>query len=215
MSTRVQFEQKLRQGLCSIVGEDHVIDDIRKLEPHTHDSSPFPPVAACMTLRPSSAEEISSILKLANDSKFNVSVRGLGLSMTGRSSYDPVKTVVIDTTRLSNIHEIDEGNMVVRVGCGAVMGDIERELAKRRLYIHTVTVPLDYVTLGGVLSGVVGGELPPRRPVYGTGVNFILGLRVVLPQGNIMSTGAGGSNVCQKVDYEGIVCCIDYRHHLS
>ena len=201
MSARVQFDQQLRQELCSIVGEDYVIDDLRKLEPHTHDSSPFPPVAACITLRPSSAEEISNILRLANDRKFNVSVRGLGLSMTGRSSLDPVKTVVIDTTRLNNIHEIDEGNMLARVGCGAVMGNIERELAKRGLYIHTVTVPLDYVTVGGVLSGVVGGGLPPRRPVYGTGVNFVLGLRVVLPQGDIMSTGAGGSNVCQKVDY--------------
>lgn len=201
MSTLALLDQKLRHEFSSIVGEENVLDDAGRLGSYTKDSSPFPPVPACMALKPASAQEISEIMKLANDRGIKVSVRGLGLSMTGRDSLDPQRTITIDTTRLNKIREVDEGNMVVRVECGAVMGDIERELAKRGLYIHTVTVPLDYVTLGGVLSGVVGGGLPQRRPLYGTGVNFVLGLRVVLPDGSLLSTGAGGSNICQKIDY--------------
>ncbi len=197
----MQLDQEFRRELSSIVGNEYVIDDVERLGPYTHDNSPFPSVPPCAVVKPSSAEEISRILQAANARKNKVLVRGGGFSLTGLLPSEPERTVILDTTRLNRIHEIDEQDMVARVECGIILSDLEKELAKRGLYVHTVTVPINYVTLGGVLSGVVGGGLPPRRPVYGTGINFVLGLKVVLPTGPVLSTGAGGANVDQKIDY--------------
>lgn len=192
---------ELRRELSSALGEEYIFDDAKNLEAYTHDSSPFGPVPPCVVVKPSNAEEVSAVLRIANRHHNQVVVRGAGTSMTGRTSSDPENSIILETTRLNRICEIDEQNMTIRAECGAIMGDLERELQKKRMYLHTVTVPLNYVTVGGVLSGVVGGGLPPRRPVYGTGVNFVLGLNVVLPDGRILSTGAGGANVRQKSDY--------------
>lgn len=197
----LRTDKELRQELRSIVGEENVVDDVGSLGAYMHDNSPFPSVPPYTVAKPSSAEQVSNILRLVNRGRNQAIVRGGGMSLTGIIRSDPERTVVIDTTRLNKILEIDETNMVVRVECGTIMGDIERELEKKGMYVHTVTVPVNYVTVGGVLSGVVGGGLVPRRAVHGLGVNFVLGLKVVLPDGKILCTGAGGSNTYQKTDY--------------
>ncbi|MGI0091429.1 MAG: FAD-binding oxidoreductase, partial [Nitrososphaerales archaeon] len=194
-------QHPLRADLISIVGSENVIDDIEQLEErYTRDTSPFPATSPGIVVRPSSAREVSEVMKLANSHKVRVAIRGAGTSLTGLP-YADRQTIIVETRRLNRIVELDEVNMTVRAECGIIMGDLEKEATKRGFFVHTVTVPLHYVTLGGVLSGVVGGGLPPRRPAFGTGVNFLLGLKVVLPDGRILDTNAGGANIHQKSNY--------------
>jgi FAD/FMN-containing dehydrogenase len=68
-------------------------------------------------------------------------------------------------------------------------------VAERGYEVHTVAVPRAYTTLGGVLSGVCGGGFPADTAEVGGSGQFVLGLRVALPNGSVLDTNAGGSNV--------------------
>ncbi|MGH2638338.1 MAG: FAD-binding oxidoreductase, partial [Rhabdochlamydiaceae bacterium] len=144
----MRTSQEFRRELSSIVGEEYVVDDAGRLEAYTHDNTPFPSVPPCIAVKPSSIEEVSDILRLANSHRNQVLVRGGGFSLTGLVRSDPERTIILETTRLNRIREIDEANMVVQVECGIIMGDLEKALEKRGMYVHTVTVPVKYVTLG-------------------------------------------------------------------
>ena len=191
----------LHEELVSIVGEANVIDDQARLSAYAQDVSPFPPISPSIVVRPGNVEQVSEIMKLATRANNPVITRGGGISFTGFLDSSPGRSIILETRRMNHILEVDEENMTVTAECGALMSEVEDAVVKRGLYVHTVTVPVRYSTLGGVLSGVVGGGLPIRGAVAGTNANQLLGLRVVLADGRIVSTNAGGANTNARRDY--------------
>ncbi len=191
----------LYEELASIVGVANVMDDQATLSAYAQDVSPFPPISPSIVVRPGTIGEISEIMKLATKAKSPIITRGVGTSFTGFLDSSPGRSIILETRRMNRILEIDKENMTVTAECGALMSELEDAVMGRGLYVHTVTVPVRFSTLGGVLSGVVGGGLPVRGAVAGTDANQLLGLKVVLADGRIVSTNAGGSNVNAKRDY--------------
>lgn len=192
----------LHGDLVTIVGEGNVIDDPSTLSAYSESIwSPFPPISPGLIVRPGSTNEVAEVLKLANRSKNPIVTRGGGASLTGYPQTDPGRSIILETRRLNRVLEIDPANMVVHAECGMLMSELEEAVGSQGFFVHTVSVPVRYATLGGVLSGVVGGGLPPKGARDGTGQHFILGMKVVLPDGRIINTGAGGSNVNSKADF--------------
>lgn len=101
---------------------------------------------------------------------------------------------MLDTRRLNRII-VDEVDMTVTAQCGVILSDLQDAVGERGFECQTVAVPQRYTTLGDVLSGVVGGGLPREMPTRGGTGQFVLGLTVVLPDGTLVKTNAGGSNV--------------------
>jgi hypothetical protein len=192
----------LRKDIVSIVGEENIIEDRAALSgSYSKDASPFPSITPGIVVKPSSIEQISALMKLATAHRTLVIARGGGTSITGVSpNPHPETAIVLETRHLNRIIAIDDQNMTATVEGGIIMGDMEAQITKKGLFVHTVHVPLHFVTLGGVLSGVAGGGIPPKSCVYGNGMNFLLGLKVVLPDGRVLSTN-GGSNIYQKRDF--------------
>ena len=190
----------LHNELAAIVGGENVIEDRDTLvSGYTQDKSPFPTIVPGIVVRPGAVEEVGAVLKVANRTGTPVTARGGGFSLTGY--LQSAESIVIDSKRMNRVLEIDEVNLTVTAQCGIIMKDLHDACAERGYYVHTVGIPIAYTTLGGVLSGVQGGGYPVTMSVSGTDLNYLLGLKVVLPDGTILDTSAGGANIHRKTDF--------------
>jgi FAD/FMN-containing dehydrogenase len=186
----------LYNELVSIAGSKFVIDDDFALWSYSKDSSPIPGKIPGIIVRPGSIDEVSEILKLANVTKTPVIPRGGGASIFGVPPGIPGRSIVIDLTRLNKIINIDEENMTVTAECGITVAELGTNLNKKGYYANLVLMPYYSDTLGGLLSGVFGGGGSLRFMKTGTNWKYVVGLKVALPDGNIIQTGGGpGTNI--------------------
>ena len=134
---------------------------------------------------PGSAGEVSEILVLANENRFPVVPRGMGTGFSGGSV--PIRGgVVLVMTRLNRILKIDAENLIAIVEPGVVTGDFQKEVEKLGLFYPPDPASTSYCTLGGNVAECAGG---PRAVKYGVTKDYVLGLEVVLPTGEIIDTG--------------------------
>ncbi len=134
---------------------------------------------------PGSEEEISRILKLASKEKLIVVPRGTGSGMTGGAV--PVKGgLVLVTTRMNKIFDVDENNLIVRVQPGAIVADIHKTAEEKGLFYPPDPSSSSVCTIGGNIGECAGG---PRAVKYGVTRDYVLGLRAVLPSGEVIQTG--------------------------
>ena len=187
----------LHNELASIVGGENVLGE--DFSAYVQDKSPFPQITPGIVVRPGSIDETSAVMALANRTRTPVTARGGGFSLTG--FLQSGESIVLDTKRMNQVVEIDEINMTVTAECGIIMKELHDQCAARGFFVHTVAIPIAYTTLGGVLSGVVGGGFPITLPVTGTDLHFLLGLKVVLADGTVVDTNAGGANVNRAGDF--------------
>jgi glycolate oxidase len=173
------------QKLIEIVGEGNFTDKLEELVPYSYDASMnvHRPDAAVW---PESTEQVSEIVKFANEFKIPVVPRGAGTSLSG--GVIPIHGgIIIDLSKMNRILEISIENRYARVQPGVVCDDLNRELAK-----HGFTFPPDpasssVATIGGNVGTNAGGI---KGAKYGTTRDYVLGLQVVLPTGEIMRTGS-------------------------
>ncbi|MBI5588028.1 MAG: FAD-binding protein [Deltaproteobacteria bacterium] len=132
-----------------------------------------------------SAEEVSLILKMANSEGFPVVPRGAGSGFSGGSL--PVEGgVVISTERMKGIIEIDTENLTAVVEPGVVLWEFQQEVERKGLFYPPDPSSMRFSTLGGNIAECAGG---PRAIKYGVTRDYVLGLEVVLPTGEIINTG--------------------------
>ncbi len=181
--------------LGAAVGTDKLVADADDLATYGHDKGPFPGVTPALAVKAETTDDVAAVLRVASEHSAPVVVRGGGFALGGPPSSGGEIPIVLDTRALDRVIDIDEEGMTVTAECGILMADLEAAVAERGFEVHTVAVPRAYTTLGGVLSGVCGGGFPSDIASVGGSGQFVLGLRVVLPNGTILDTNAGGSNV--------------------
>jgi len=185
----------LQKALSRIVGKEHVHTDTAMRICYGYDATNrlHRPEAVVF---PSSAEEISRILRLANERGFPVIPRGAGSGFTGGAV--PVRGgVVLSTERMNRILEVDTADMVAVVEPGVVTGELQRVLEAQGLFYPPDPASMDYCTIGGNVAENAGGM---RALKYGVTREYVLGLEVVLPSGEILKTG--GRTVKNVVGYD-------------
>jgi len=178
------LESRIIRILQGIVGKDQVSTDRADLICHSYDATQqqFLPEAV---VYPASAEEISLIMKMANAEKIPVFPRGAGSGFTG-GSLPVAGGIVLVTRRLDKILRIDEENLVAEVEPGVVTEQFQQAVEKVGLFYPPDPASLKFSTLGGNVAECAGG---PRCVKYGVTKDYILGLEVVTPQGDIIRTG--------------------------
>ena len=135
---------------------------------------------------PETAEEVAAVLRLANVSGFPVVPRGAGSGLTGGAL--PVHGgVLLVMTRMDQILEIDEANLDAIVQPGVILEDFQKAVEEKGLFYPPDPNSLDTATLGGNVAENAGG---PRTIKYGVTRDYVLGLEVVLPTGEIIRTGS-------------------------
>jgi len=134
---------------------------------------------------PKNTEEIAAILKLADAENFPVVPRGAGSGMTGGSL--PVNGgAVLVMTRLNRILDIDKANLIAHAEPGVVTGHFHKAVESQGLFYPPDPASSEFSTLGGNMAECAGG---PRAVKYGVTRDYVLGLEVVLPGGDIIHTG--------------------------
>jgi glycolate oxidase len=155
-----------------------------------------------IVLHPASATEISRIMLLANEELIPVFPRGAGSGFTGGSL--PTKGgIVLSTERFDKILEIDEENLVATVEPGVVTEQFQQAVEKVGLFYPPDPASLKFSSLGGNVAECAGG---PRCVKYGVTKDYIIGLEVVTPTGDIINTGGQTMKGVVGYDLTKLLC---------
>ena len=133
-----------------------------------------------------SIEEVQKLVKYANMHDIPVVSRGAGTNMVG-GCLCVDGGIVLNFSKMNKILEVNPVNMTARVQAGAVLGDIKAEAEKYGLYFPPD--PSNYMvsTIGGAIAQSSGGALSFK---YGTTKDYILSLKVVTANGDLLTLGA-------------------------
>ncbi len=172
-------------ALSSIVGKDRLFIGEEDRIVYSYDGTPLHAVLPDAIVRPTTKEQISSILKLANKESFAVVPRGAGSGLSGGSI--PVKnSIVIDLSRWNSILEIDTENLTAWVEPGVITSQLHQAVEAIGLFYPPDPGSMNICTIGGNVAENSGGL---RGLKYGVTKNYVMGLEVVLPDGSIIQCG--------------------------
>ncbi|MFP4445410.1 MAG: FAD-binding oxidoreductase [Desulfosudaceae bacterium] len=170
--------------LRRIVGRDYCTREAADTVCYAYDAT----ARVCLpeaVVFPADTAQVAAILQLANQAKFPVIPRGSGSGMTG-GSLPVAGGVVLVTSRLNRILEIDPDNLLARVQPGVITGDFHAAVEARGLFYPPDPASAAFSSLGGNVAEGAGG---PRAVKYGVTRDYVMGLEVVLPTGGIIHTG--------------------------
>lgn len=176
--------------LRRIVGGENVLTKKEDLIPYSFDGTAAMQQMPGCVLFVQSTEQISEILKLANKTKTAIVTRGSGTGLSG-GSLPSTDCVVMCTVRMNRILEVDRANLTMMVEPGVTTVEVFDEAAKVGLFYPPDPGSMRISTIGGNVAENSGGL---RGLKYGITRNYVMGLEVVLPSGEIMTTG----NKCVK-----------------
>ncbi|MCX6008826.1 MAG: FAD-binding protein [Chloroflexi bacterium] len=133
---------------------------------------------------PSTTQQVSQIVKTGN--QYRKAIVPLGsCSKLQAGPCVSAADIILTTKNLNQIVDLDTGNSTVGVQVGMVISELQKELAKHRLFL-----PLDPITENSTIGGVLAAnDNGPRRFMYSTARDLILGLTVVTPTGDIIRPG--------------------------
>ncbi|MES2864038.1 MAG: FAD-linked oxidase C-terminal domain-containing protein [Bacteroidota bacterium] len=180
------FNKEAFQKLTAIVGENYIFTDTETLMHFGHDETEdlsFPPQ---VVIKPANAQEISEILKVANQFKIPTTPIGArtGLSGGALSIYGGIG---LSLERLNKILEIDENNLQVIVEPAVITQVLREAVAEKGLFYPVDPSSMGSCWIGGNIAENSGGA---RAVKYGVTKDYVLNLEVVLPTGDIIWTGA-------------------------
>ncbi len=178
------MEKRIIKELVSVVGKENVQTSPEERQCYSYDAR-TEGTAPEVVVFPSSADEVSRILKMANAYGFPVVPRGSGTGLTG-GSVPVAGGVVLSFSRMNRILEIDPKNLIAVVEPGVVTFILQEEAAKYGLFYPPDPASYKYSSIGGNIAECAGG---PNSLKYGVTRDYVLGLEAVLPTGEIINPG--------------------------
>ncbi len=139
-----------------------------------------------VVVRPKDTSQVSEIVKLANREKIPITPRGSGTGLSG-ATIPTFGGIVMDTTRMNQILDIDIENMIAIVEAGVICDGLNAELAKYGYCFPPDPGSSSICTIGGMVGTNAGGN---KALKYGVTKDHVLWLEVVLPSGEIIKTGS-------------------------
>lgn len=176
----------LEQDLRALLGNDGVSSDVESRRFHSTDM--LAAGETCdLVIHPASVEELTQAVKLVAKADFAVVPRGGGLTYVRGYTPSSKRVVTLDLRRMNRIVEINEEDMYVVVEAGTTWRQIYEALKPRGLRLPFFgTFSGRGATVGGGLSN---GALFFGTARYGTAAEIVLGMEVVLGDGDLLHTG--------------------------
>jgi len=177
-NTDIQFFHELLQNRCSASKED--------LEKYSHDETEDLEVLPQVVLKPNTPEEVSKILEYCNDRNICVTPSGARTGLSGGAI--PLHGgVAMSMEKFDAIVQIDEDNHQVTVEPGVITQVLQDSVKEKGLFYPPDPASKGSCFIGGNVSENSGG---PKAVKYGVTNEYVLNLEVVLPNGEIIWTGA-------------------------
>lgn len=133
---------------------------------------------------PENSEQISEILKYADEKKIPVYPRGGGTGLTG--TVPIYRGIVVNMKKMNKIIEVDEDNMQTRVQPGIVYDNLNRELERYGLFFPPDPSSGASCTVGGMVASNASGL---KAVKYGTTREYVLGFEAAFPKNGLLRLG--------------------------
>nr|WP_217367157.1 FAD-linked oxidase C-terminal domain-containing protein [Brevibacillus sp. AF8] len=166
------------------MGEERVSTNPTVLEHHSHDESYHTPHLPDVVVFPQTAEEVSQIMKLANEKRIAVTPFGMGSSLEGHA-IPYAGGISMDFSLMNQVREVRPKDFLVRVQPGVTRTQLNKELKKHGLFFSVD--PGADATLGGMAATNASGTTSVR---YGVMRDQVRDLEVVTADGRIIRTGS-------------------------
>ena len=189
------------EELRSIVGKEWFLDTPEDLATYSYDGF-LPEFLPDGVIVPGSTQEISGIMKVVNREKIPVIPRGAGTNICG-GSVAKEGGIILAFHRMNQILEIDAENMCAVVQPGVVNAVLQKKAAGYHLLYPPDPASMFVSTMGGNVALNAGG---PRGVKYGVTRDYLLGLEVVLPSGEIIRTGGKALKSVTGYDLTRLLC---------
>lgn len=183
------------EQLVELVGQKNVSTETTDKITHSYDATQeqyLPDVVVYAR----STQEVSQVVKLANRLKIPIIPRGAGSGFTG-GTLPTHGGIVLVLSQMDKILDIDTENLTAEVEPGVVTAELQRLVEKKGLFYPPDPASKEFSTLGGNVAECAGG---PRCVKYGVTKDYVLGLEVVTPTGDIIRTG--GKTLKNVVGYD-------------
>ena len=184
------LDQSTLDKLRSVVGSENLLTEKEDLIPYAFDGTAAMKETPRCVVFAATTGQISDVLKLANDTETPVVTRGSGTGLSG-GSVPAAGCIVLCTVKMGQILEVDAANLTMTVEPGVTTVQIAEAAEKAGLFYPPDPGSMKISTIGGNVAENSGGL---RGLKYGVTRNYVMGMEVVLPDGEVMWLG----NKCVK-----------------
>ena len=181
-----KISKSILKEILFLFGKENVFTDQESLIIYGHDETEnlsFPPE---ILVKPKDADQVSKIMKLAFENSIPVTPIGARTGLSG-GSLCVHGGIGLSMEKFNKILKIDHDNLQVIVQPGVITQNLQDEVARKGLYYAPDPASKGSCFIGGNIAENSGG---PRAVKYGVTKDFVLNLEVVLPNGDIINTGA-------------------------
>jgi len=169
--------------LAAISGAQNVFVKASQMEEYSEDMAGFRATPA-VVVRPGNEDEVMRIVALAGRRRVPVVPRGAGSSLTGASVSKGA--IILDMRRMDAVLKVDTVNWYARAQAGITLEDLNKRLHKDGFFFPPDPASSSLCTVGGAVAEGSGGL---RCVKYGTVKDWVVALRVVLPNGKVTNLG--------------------------
>lgn len=184
-----KLKKEIIDNLKNIVGEDFVVSELSQMQSYLYDETEplLRPKACedCVVVKPSTSEEVSNIVKYANEALIPVVPRGGGTGLCG-GTIPLQSSIILSLERLNKIVELDEENLMITVEAGVTLANLIERLNKHEKLFFPIHPGDEGAQIGGMVVENAGGVNAVR---HGIMRNHIKALEVVLPTGELVNLG--------------------------
>ena len=181
-----KISKSILKEILFLFGKENVFTDQESLIIYGHDETEnlsYPPE---ILVKPKDADQVSKIMKLAFENSIPVTPIGARTGLSG-GSLCVHGGIGLSMEKFNKILKIDHDNLQVIVQPGVITQILQDEVARKGLYYAPDPASKGSCFIGGNIAENSGG---PRAVKYGVTKDFVLNLEVVLPNGDIINTGA-------------------------
>ncbi|HEY63909.1 MAG TPA: FAD-binding protein [Caldilineae bacterium] len=169
--------------LQDILGPEAVLSQPEELITYSYDAT-WAEGIPDVVVNPTTTEQVAAVLRIADRERIPVVPRGAGTGLAGASV--PQGGIVLNLARMNRLREISPEDMVAVVEPGVVNQTLQEALQPYGLMYPPDPASLYMSTIGGNVATNAGG---PRCLKYGVTKDYVMGLEVVLPGGQVLRTG--------------------------
>jgi glycolate oxidase len=182
----LKISQDMRDRLVKIVGPGDVIFDPEKMTDYSHDEFSLQDIrqAPEVVIKPRRTEEVAAILRLADENRIPVTPRGGATGLCG-GCIPLFGGIVLSLEKMNRIVEIDRDNQMAVVEPGVTLLDFVKAVEDVGLSFPPHPGE-ESAMIGGLIATNAGGS---RAVKYGVVRNYVRGLEVVLPRGQVIRLG--------------------------
>ncbi|MEP6603126.1 MAG: FAD-linked oxidase C-terminal domain-containing protein [Spartobacteria bacterium] len=174
----------IADDLRKLLGDEIVADDAETLAAHSGDKW-FAAETPEVVVFARSTSDVSKLLKFASREKIPVTARGAGFGYVG-GCVPARKGIALSLMRMNRIKEIHFADAIAIVEPGVITADLKAAVRAQKLFYPPDPASMKDCSIGGNVGTNAGG---PRCLKYGVTRNYVIGLEVVLANGEVLRTG--------------------------